>query len=179
MTFSDLFIKKDLGKNIINLVLNEDSPNEEYYDENFEIEMKSEYADKFVSYLSDKYSSVDEFFKHYENSDLYVEEVFYSEFGTFARKFLRKEMTLLDYYKNYKFNPNKTNNHAYFAIDYRLIVKNSFHSSIYLDDCLEIDVIENDGEKWARITAYKNDHRFNLNDEYLLSKVKIYFVEMV
>jgi len=40
-------------------------------------------------------------------------------------------------------------------------------------------VIEKDGEKWARITAYRNDLRFNLNDEYLLSKVKIYFVEMI
>lgn len=178
MTFNNLFIKKDLGKNIVNLILNEDCENEEYYDDQFEYEMKVEYADKFINYLSEKYSSVDEFFKYYENSRLYLHESLYSEFGAFAKSFLRIEMTLLDYSKKYKFDIRKTDNHEYYAIDLALIVKNSFHGSIYVDDCTEIDVIEKDGEKWARLTAYKNDLRFNLNDEYLLSKVKVYFVEM-
>lgn len=192
MTFTNLFIKEEFKKGKISLILNKnfkENLNEdfkEYFEEDFNdddglfnLKIKNKYADKFLNYLSEKYSSVNEFFHQYENSDLYLHEALYSEFGAFAKRSLRKEMTLLDYYKKYKFDTNKTNNHAYYAIDFGLILNNSFHGSIYIDDCSEIDVIEKDGENWARVTAYKNDLRFNLNDDYLLGKVKILFVEML
>ncbi len=192
MTFTDLFIKEEFKKGKVDLILNKDFKEslkedfKEYFEEDFDgddglfnLKIKTKSADKFFNYLSEKYSSVDEFFQHYESSDLYLHEALYSEFGFFAKGFLRKEMILLDYYKKYKFDTNKTDNHAYYAIDFGLILNNSFHGSIYIDDCSEIDVIEKDGEKWARVTAYKNDLRFNLNDDYLLGKVKIFFVEML
>lgn len=183
MTFNDLFEKKDLGSNIVNLTLNKNfvcpdfEEDFDHDDELFSMKMKSENADKFINYLSQRFKSIDILIKHLEGTYSTSYDGFTDLFFIFAKYDLRIEMTLLDYCCTYNIE-DSLNSHVGFGFDLPIEISNKIEGTVHIDDCL-IDFKENAGTRYFIITTYNpiNSIRINLEKESLLKQIKIYFIE--
>lgn len=185
MTFNDLFEKKDLENNIVNLTLNKNfvcpdfEENFDGDDELFSMKMKKEYADKFINYLSIRFKSIDRLTKHLEGTYTTSYDGFTDLFFIFAKNDLRIKMTLFDYCCNYNIQ-DSLNNHIGFGFDLPIKISNQIEGSAHIDDCI-IDFEENLGNRYFKINTYNpaNSIRINIEKEAILKQIKIYFIEKV
>ncbi len=186
MTFNELFTMKDLTQDRVDLTLNknfvcpyfeEDFDSDE--DELFSMEMKREYAGKFIDYLSQKYKTMDRLIKHLESNYITSYDGFTDLFFIFAMHNLRIEMTLYDYYNKYKFDESMIRNHIGYAIDLVLEENGKTHGVVHIDDCI-LELQQNFGLNYLRIRSYSpTDVRINLDKKSLIKQIKIYFIEMI